>query len=221
MYTHILFDLDGTISDPKEGITKSVQYALGFFGIVEENSDKLEPFIGPPLKDSFMEFYGMDEKKALEAMEKYRERFAVYGLYENYLYPGMKEMLEGLCRDGFHLAVASSKPEPFVEKILEYFQIRQYFEVVTGSGLDGSLGTKEAVVQEALRRLFGEGRKPLDTTVMVGDRKFDVTGARAMSLRSVGVTYGYAQPGEMEACCPDALAHSVEELNRILRGVCV
>ncbi len=215
---YILFDLDGTISDPREGITGSVQYALAAMGIVEKDRAVLEPFIGPPLLDSFMEFYGMDRERAKEAVEKYRERFSVAGLYENELYPGMAAMLEGLCRDGFHLAVASSKPEVYVERILKYFQIDGYFEAVVGSELSGERVNKDEVVEEALRRLFGEREIDRDAVVMVGDRKFDVAGARAMGLRCIGVTYGYAQPGEMEACGPDWIAAGVEELERILRN---
>lgn len=214
---YVLFDLDGTISDPREGITGCLQYALAAMGIVEEDRAALEPFIGPPLLDSFMEGYGMDRAQADRAVEKYRERFSVTGLYENELYPGMADMLAGLCRDGFHLAVASSKPEVYVKKILKHFQIEEYFEAAVGSELNGERVNKDEVVEEALKRLFAGRRIDRDAVVMVGDRKYDVAGARAMGLKCIGVTYGYAQPGEMEACRPDWTAASVEELERVLR----
>lgn len=217
MYTHILFDLDGTISDPGPGITKSVQYALRAEGIEVKDPKVLEKFIGPPLVDSFMEFYGFDEQRALRAVEKYRERFSKVGMYENTLYPGMRELLTGLKRDGFHLAVASSKPEYFVTKILGYFGILECFEATVGSELDGRRSRKEEVVEEALRRLFLEKEIAYDAAVMVGDRKFDILGAREMGLPAIGVAYGYAPEGELKACAPWAIASDVEELGRILR----
>ena len=125
MKKYFLFDLDGTLTDPKEGITTCVQYALHSLGIEEPDLDRLESFIGPPLKDSFMEFYGMDEEQAQAAVKKYRERFNDKGLYENEIYPGIAPMLQMLSEKGFRLAVASSKPTVFVEKILEHFGIRQ------------------------------------------------------------------------------------------------
>ena len=226
MFQYILFDLDGTLTDPKPGITGCVQYALHEMGIEEPDLDRLEIFIGPPLMDSFMEFYGMERQMAERAVEKCRERFAVTGIYENELYPGMKEMLAALKEAGCHLAVASSKPEPFVKRILEHFGIAEYFDVAVGSGLDGSLAQKEDVVREALRRLGEQmdaagSALPQDDSigkaaVMVGDRKFDVIGARALGLRCVGVSFGYAQPGELEEAGAWRIAQNVETLGRIL-----
>ena len=216
MYQYILFDLDGTISDPKIGITRSVQYALKAFGIEEPDLDRLEPFIGPPLIDSFMEFYHMDLQQAKAAVEKYRERFSVIGLYENELYPGIGQMLEELQNNGCLLAVASSKPEIFVKKILKHFEIDRYFTAVVGSELDGTRVNKDEVVQEALRRLFGEAEIRKNDLVMVGDRKFDVIGAKAMGLHSIAVRYGYAQGSELEESEPDHIAADVEELKELL-----
>ena len=215
MYQYILFDLDGTISDPKIGITRSVQYALKAFGIEEPDLDRLEPFIGPPLIDSFMEFYHMDLQQAKDAVEKYRERFSVIGLYENELYPGIGQMLEELQNNGCLLAVASSKPE-IVKKILKHFEIDRYFTAVVGSELDGTRVNKDEVVQEALRRLFGEAEIRKNDLVMVGDRKFDVIGAKAMGLHSIAVRYGYAQGSELEESEPDHIAADVEELKELL-----
>ena len=156
-YQYLLFDLDGTITDPKVGITTCVQYALEHFGIHEPDNDKLEPFIGPPLQDSFEQFYHMDAETAKQVVAKYRERFQTVGLYENEIYDGMADLLKTLKEGGCRLAVASSKPTVFVKKILEHFDVAQYFDVVVGSELDGSRTKKEEVVQEALRQLDPKG----------------------------------------------------------------
>ncbi len=221
MKKYFLFDLDGTLTDPKEGITTCVQYALHSLGIEEPDLDKLESFIGPPLKDSFMEFYGMDEEQAQAAVKKYRERFNDKGLYENEIYPGIAPMLQMLSEKGFRLAVASSKPTVFVEKILEHFGIRQYFKVVVGSELDGSRTSKDQVVMEALRQLFGAKPILYHEVYMIGDRRFDVEGARAMKVESVGVTYGYGGMEELREAHADYIVESVEELREfLLRELC-
>ncbi len=221
MKKYFLFDLDGTLTDPKVGITTCVQYALHSLGIEEPDLDRLEPFIGPPLKDSFMEFYGMDEEQARRAVEKYRERFSDKGLFENEIYPGMASMLKLLSEKGFRLAVASSKPTVFVEKILEHFDIRQYFRVVVGSELDGSRTDKDQVVAEALRQLFGPKPILYNEVYMIGDRRFDVEGARAVKVESVGVAYGYGGMEELREAHADYIVESVEELQEfLLRELC-
>ena len=153
MYQYCLFDLDGTLTDSREGITKCVQYALAKCGIEEPDLKKLECFIGPPLHTSFQKYYGMDRDMAKRAVEFYRERFRPIGIFENQVYEGVPEMLQALSEAGCHLAVASSKPEVFVKKVLDHFDIEKYFSVVVGSGLDGSREKKEEVVEEALRQL--------------------------------------------------------------------
>lgn len=238
MVTKLLFDLDGTLTDPKEGICRSVQYALHAFGIEEPDIDKLEPFIGPPLMDSFMEFYGMTKERAAEAVVKYRERFSVTGWSENVVYDGIPHMLQSLRKAGYVLAVASSKPTVFVEKILTHFGLRDQFSVVVGSELDGRRTGKDEVIEETLRRLFAEdgglsaargGAKEAgspnaenadtaryDELLMIGDRRFDVEGAHAHGIRCVGVAYGYAQPGELERAQADFIADSPDELLELL-----
>lgn len=246
MYNYILFDLDGTLTDPKIGITSSVQYALQKFGIEEPNRDKLEPFIGPPLLDSFKEFYGFDDEKAKQAIDYYRERFSTVGLFENEVYPGIPQMLEKLQKAGRHLAVASSKPTVFVMRILEHFGICQYFEVIVGSELDGTRVKKEEVVEEALRQLLAGSNeenaisedvktsmtdkvsgcteqnaaeiKCRKDVVMVGDRKYDIEGAKAYQITSVGVTYGYAAEGELETAGANVVVETVEDLEKVLKG---
>lgn len=222
MYHYILFDLDGTLTDPKLGITGCVQYALRKLGMEPPDADALEPFIGPPLMDSFREFCGFDEETGAKAVAYYRERYAVDGLFENEAYPGIVQMLARLQAAGCHLAVASSKPEVFVKKILERFEMLPYFEVAVGSELDGSRVRKEEVVAEALRQLLGEDALMQDASdkkadvAMVGDRKFDVQGARMFGLTSIAVTYGYAAEGELEEAGADEIVDSVEELERAL-----
>lgn len=221
MFQYCLFDLDGTLTDPKEGITKSVQHALKYFGIDEPDLNKLRPFIGPPLKDSFMEFYQFSEEQALQAMQVYRERFKPIGIFENEIIEGIPEMLKKLKEKGCKLAVASSKPEVFVHQILQHFEIEQYFDVIVGSGLDGSRGTKEEVVEEALRQfhileLPDEERKA--KCAMIGDRKFDIQGAKAYGLTGVGVRFGFAGEGELEAEGADYIAETVEELHEFLEN---
>lgn len=222
MFEYILFDLDGTLTDPKMGITKSVQYALADFGIDEPDLDKLEPFIGPPLKDSFMEFYGFSEQDAERAIAKYRERFTVTGIFENEIYPHIPEMLKHLHESGKRLSIASSKPTELVERILDHFEIKQYFDCVVGSEMDGRRSKKEEVVEEALAQLLPNelDREIIkEKTAMVGDRKFDIEGAKAFGLTSVGVSFGYAQEGELEKAGADYIVDTVEELEALL-GQC-
>ncbi len=219
MFQYCLFDLDGTLTDPKEGITRSVQYALKYFGIEEPDLDKLEPFIGPPLKDSFMEFYGLSEEQALKAVEVYRERFAPIGVLENKMIPGTERMLRHTRQKGIHLAVASSKPLVFVRQILQHFQIEEYFEVVVGSELDGTRGSKEEVVEEALRQLGILEMKIADRKkrcAMIGDRKFDIHGAKVHGLTGIGVSFGYAGEGELKEAGADGVADTMEQLERML-----
>lgn len=241
MYEYILFDLDGTLTDSKPGITRCVQHALYKMGIEEPDLDKLVPFIGPPLLDSFHEFYGFDEQQGKQAIGYYRERFNAVGIFENEVYPGVENLLADLKASGKKLAVASSKPEVYVERILEHFGLRAYFDVVVGSGLDGSRMRKEEVVEEALRCLLPEqlfremmdrksrsadsrmaekcDGKYHDAVVMVGDRRFDVEGAREYQIASVGVDYGYALPGELAKAGADVIVETVEELGKALQQV--
>lgn len=219
MKNYLLFDLDGTLTDPKVGICTCVQYALASFGIEEPDLDRLEPFIGPPLKDSFMKFYQMDETQAEAAIVKYRERFSDKGILENRLYAGIPEMLRDLNSRGMFMAVASSKPTVYVKRILEHFQIAKYFKVVVGSELDGTRTGKDEVVAEALRQLFGDQSVEKDKVYMIGDRCFDVEGAHVLGIEAVGVTYGYGGMEELKEAKADYIVRSVEELRKfLLRG---
>ncbi len=219
MFEYILFDLDGTLTDPKLGITSSVQYALRALGIEEPSLDRLEPFIGPPLADSFREFYGLEGERLATAIDKYRERFATQGIFENEIYPGIPQMLADLKAKDKLLAIASSKPTLFVEQILEHFEIEKYFDHVVGSNMDGTRGTKEEVVEETLRQMLTVEMTPAqkrDAVAMVGDRKFDIEGARAHGITSVGVLFGYAPEGELEEAGADYIVNSVRSLQVLL-----
>jgi len=216
MYEYILFDLDGTLTDPKVGITTCVQYALHKMGIEEPDLDKLKPFIGPPLKNSFMEFYGLSSEEGDRAVALYRERFSVVGLYENEVYPGIPELLKRLKDQGKRLAISSSKPTVYVERILEHFDIHKYFDVIVGSELDGRRVDKEEVVEEALRQLLGGEKKPHDEVAMVGDRKFDVEGGKAHDITTVAVSYGYGPMEELIEAKADFIVNTVAELQKVL-----
>ena len=219
MFEYILFDLDGTLTDPKLGITSSVQYALRALGIEEPSLDRLEPFIGPPLADSFREFYGLEGERLATAIDKYRGRFATQGIFENEIYPGIPQMLADLKAKDKLLAIASSKPTLFVEQILEHFEIEKYFDHVVGSNMDGTRGTKEEVVEETLRQMLTVEMTPgqkRDAVAMVGDRKFDIEGARAHGITSVGVLFGYAPEGELEEAGADYIVNSVRSLQVLL-----
>ena len=213
MNSYLLFDLDGTLTTPKEGITKCVQYALRAFGIEEPDLDRLTPFIGPPLRQSFIDFYQFSEDQAITAVEKYRERFSTTGLFENVLYLGIPTMLQALQKQGKILAVASSKPTVFVRQILEHFKLAQYFQVIEGSNLDGSRVEKKEVISTVLQQL---GNPPIQQVIMVGDRIYDVRGAAELGIACVGVRFGFAAPGELENSGAIYLADTVSDLQQYL-----
>lgn len=214
-YEYILFDLDGTLTDPKEGITKSVAYALESFGIHVEDLDSLCKFIGPPLKESFMVYYGLDDAQGEQAVEKYRERFAVTGLFENKVYPGIREMLELLKEQGKTLLVATSKPSIYARQILEHFDLMKYFIFLSGSELDGTRVDKAEVITYALQE---NKIQDLSKVIMIGDREHDIIGANKNGIDSIGVLYGYGCREEFEKNHASYVAKQVEELKEILLG---
>lgn len=209
----ILFDLDGTLTDPKAGITKSVAYALDSFGIKTEDLDDLCCFIGPPLKDSFMNFCAFSEADAVRAIEKYREYFKDTGLFENELYAGIDSMLQRLSAAGRQLVVATSKPKIFADRILEHFKIAHYFKVVCGSELDGTRTKKSEVIRYALEKA---GITDVNKAIMVGDREHDVIGANDVGIPCIGVLYGYGSREEFEKAGAALIVESVEELGEAL-----
>ncbi|RCW76958.1 HAD family hydrolase [Saliterribacillus persicus] len=212
-YKIILFDLDGTLSDPKVGITKSVQYALEKMNIVESDIDKLECFIGPPLQVSFAEFYHFDKVDTQKAIDFYRERFKEKGMYENQLYPEISKLLKSLKQEGVTLVVATSKPTVFAEQILKYFNIDQYFELIVGSNLDGTRSSKTEIIQYILDKYNDH---ELSDFIMIGDRKHDIIGANNTAINSIAVTYGYGALEELSLSKPTYIAKSVKQLKDIL-----
>lgn len=208
MYKAILFDLDGTLTESGEGITKSVQYALEKLGRPEEDLEKLKVFVGPPLMEQFMKYARFDQETARRAVEYYRERYSDVGIYENRLYPGVENMLRTLKGKGYRLAVASSKPEYFVKQILEYFHLTDCFEEIVGSEMNGSRTSKSEVIEETLSRLGMSGNRR--EAVMVGDREHDVIGAKTCGLDCVAVSYGYGSMDELNAAQPLKIENSTE-----------
>ena len=184
---YLLFDLDGTLTDPFTGITRSVQHALKHYGIIENDLNLLTPFIGPPLIDSFRERYHFSEEQAKEAVCYYREYFVEKGWCENKVYPGIPELLKHLQEAGRKLYVATSKPTPFAEKILSHFNLSRYFERIEGSSLDHTKMRKAEVMQSLLAQA---GITEKGEAIMVGDRKYDVIGAHEVSVECVGVLGG-------------------------------
>ena len=213
MWGTVLFDLDGTLTDPKVGITKAFAFALRRFGI-EADPDTLTGVIGPPLKDSFMELYGFDEARAAEAIREYRVYFSDRGWAENVPYPGVAAMLERLRGEGRRLVVATSKPEEFTLRIMDHFDLTRYFSVICGAPMDESDGgKKENVIAAALRRA---DVTDLRDTVMAGDRRYDVLGAHKNGLKAVGVLYGYGSRAELVDAGADYIAESVQSLDALL-----
>lgn len=216
MYKYVLFDLDGTISDPKVGICTSVQQALKKFGIDVPDINTLTPFIGPPLRDSFRDFYHIKPEDMEDVIAAYRARFSTVGLFENDLYDGIPELLKSLKENGRKLALASSKPRVFVEKILDHFGISQYFDVIMGSELDGTRENKSEIIAECLRLFELDPSGDLSETVMVGDRKYDIEAANAAGLPNIAVSYGYGSEEELSNAGAMVIAGTVKELENIL-----
>lgn len=209
-YTHLFFDLDGTLTESGEGITNCVKYALEKFGIKENNIENLKKFIGPPLVDSFMNFYGFSETKAREAMKIYRERFGTIGLFENAVYKGIPEVLQKLKDSGKKLYVATSKPEIYVPRILEHFDLAKYFEFAGGSDIEETRSNKALVIDFVIKQNHLENEK--SNIVMIGDRKHDLIGAKQNGLDSIGVLWGYGNREELTEYGATQIIESVEDL---------
>ena len=213
----VLFDLDGTLIDSSEGITKSVQYTLDYYGIEEYDLKKLRCFIGPPLKLSFMNHYNFTEEKAIEAVAKYRERYQPIGIYECNLYPGVEQCIRELKNKGYLIGMASSKPEVSCRKILEHFNIIDLFDDVVGATFDGKIDTKEEVLNEVMRRW-----KHIDKNDMclIADTLFDVEGANQVGIKTVGVSFGFGDISEMKEAgavtiC-DSMAEVIDAVEKVL-----
>ena len=209
MYDTLLFDLDGTIVDSSRGITNCVIYALEKFGITVTDRRELYRFIGPPLIDSFRDFYGFSNESAEAAVAFYRERYREAGMYENDVYEGIPELLEALSARGKRIFLATSKPEEFAKKILEYLKIDKYFDLIAGATFDRSRDTKESVIRYALAE---GGLAPGGSVVMIGDRLHDVEGAQAVGLDSIGVLWGFGCREELESANATMIAEKVGDI---------
>ena len=209
----ILFDLDGTLTDPALGITNSILHALSKMGRDLPPRESLYRFIGPPLVPAFREFLGMTEEEAQRALVLYREYFSVTGLFENTPYDGIADALAELKSAGCTLALATSKPMKFALQILEHFDLAQYFSVISGASMDEKRNTKDAVIGHTLQML---GNPDVSRVVMVGDRLHDVEGAAKFGIPTVGVLWGYGSRGELTDAGAVHLASDMGEMVRIL-----
>lgn len=212
-YKYILFDLDGTLTDPLIGITNSVMYALDKYNLNVKNREELIPFIGPPLIDSFQEYSHLTLAQARQAVVYYREYFSDKGKYENAVYEGIEELLKRLCSQGYQLYIATSKPEVFAKEILQHFHLDHYFTYIAGSSLDESRNRKGDVIKYAL-----ETNKitNLQEVLMVGDRKHDVIGAKENNIDCLGVLFGYGSLAELQEAGANYVVASVQELQAFL-----
>lgn len=214
----ILFDLDGTLTDPGVGITNSVMYALKKYGITVSDKSELYKFIGPPLMQSFEKYYGFDQNKAERAVALYREYFQDRGIFENEIYDGIQQLLDALKAQGKVIGLATSKPEIYAKQILEHFGLHGYFDFISGSMLNGERTDKGEVIAWAIRLLGEKQRYTLEEIVMIGDREHDVIGARKNGLASIGVLFGYGSREELTEAGADAVVSSVGELAEMLTG---
>jgi phosphoglycolate phosphatase len=213
-YHVLLWDLDGTLTDPKEGITLSVQYALSRLDYPFPKADDLDWVIGPPLKESFRTLLqSTDEVLLNQAMTFYRERYREIGLYENIVYPGIPNLLAQLREKGCRHLLATSKPKVFAEKILQHFLLDSYFSVIMGSELNGQFVEKDGLIAEVLKTIPASSRSK---TVMIGDRRYDVHGARANQIDVISVGYGYGTAEELRVASPDFIVQSVADLSNLL-----
>ncbi len=212
-YKYILFDLDGTLTNPFEGITNSVAYSLESYGIMVTDKKELACFIGPPLYESFEKYYGFSKKGAVAAVEKYREYFADKGIFENVVYDGAEELLKYLKEKGCVVALATSKPQVYARRILKHFGLEKYFDCVVGSLLSGRRVKKGEVIAEALKRL---GNPPKEKCIMIGDKSHDTIGAKENGITAVGVLFGYGSVQELNTAGADYIVNNFQEIKTIL-----
>lgn len=214
-YKYVLFDLDGTLTDPFDGITRAVKFSLLKFGITENDRERLASFIGPPLIDSYMRLYGFSHGCALAAVGYYREYYADKGIFECTLYDGIAELIRELSDGGVKVIMATSKPEFFAQRLVKHFGLEGCFDAVCGATMDERRTKKDEVIRYALEKTKISDKSEC---VMIGDRKFDIDGAKAVGIGSIGVYYGYGSKAEIDAASPDRTAESVAELRSILLG---
>ena len=213
MYNIVLFDLDGTLTDPGEGITNSVAYALNKFGINVQDKRELYRFIGPPLIYSFTNFYGMSYEDGLKAVEYYREYFGVTGIFENTMFDGIPQLLETIKKSGRKISLATSKPEQYAVRILEHFDLTKYFDFIGAATMDESRSNKSDVIAYTLENL---GVTDKSQVVMIGDRHHDIEGACQNGLDSIGVLFGYGDRDELENAGATYIAEKIEDIIKFI-----
>jgi len=211
-YKNILFDLDGTLTDPKVGITKSVIYALSKFNIIENDAELLKSFIGPPLATSFERYYGFTTEQCNNAIKYYREYFSETGIYENTIYSGIENILKELKKLKIQLIVATSKPTIYAKITTDYFKITKYFKHIEGSQLDGKYSDKSELLENILNTYNLNPNK----SIMIGDREHDIIGAKNNQIDSIGVGYGYGSKEELTKSGSKYYVNSVSDLADLL-----
>lgn len=213
MYEYILFDLDGTLTNPSEGITNSVSYALNKFGIGVDDKKSLYKFIGPPLADSFQRYYGFSKEQSYKAIEYYREYFRVKGIFENELYRDTVRLLSALKKAGKQIILATSKPEEFALQILEHFNLKKYFDYTCGATMDEKLCQKAEIIKCAIE---GYPVKDLSQAIMVGDREHDILGANQAGIASIGVLFGFGDYSELKKANATYIVNDMQQILEII-----
>ncbi|MCR5430633.1 MAG: HAD hydrolase-like protein [Eubacterium sp.] len=213
-YKYVIFDLDGTLSDSKEGITKSVQYALEKVGIIEENLEDLEHFVGPPMVEQYIKTYGMSKDKAFETLGYYRERYTPIGIYETKTYPGVLETLIALKYNGIKIGMATSKPEEMAIEVAKFLKIEEYFDIICGADLKGPRQSKADV----LNKLFEKSDFDKNESVLIGDTHYDIEGANKVGIDSIGIGWGMGTKAEMISEGAKEVIDTHEELIDYLLG---
>ena len=213
MYQYILFDLDGTLTDPGVGITNSVGYALKKFNINVKNKTELDKFVGPPLLDSFVKYYAFSEEHGKIAVEYYREYFKAKGIFENEVYDGIEDMLTLLKSKGKKVILATSKPESFAKNILKHFHLDKYFDFVAGATMDETRNKKGDVIKYALESCR---INDLSTVIMIGDREHDIIGAKECGIDSIGVLFGYGSYDELHDAGATYIAETVKDILKFI-----
>ncbi len=214
-YKYIVFDLDGTLTDPYEGITNSVRYAMKQMKKPIPEGVELGIFIGPPLYYSFEHYMGLTKEESIEAVDQYRVYYKDKGLYENIIYDGISDLLSDIRKSGGMALVGTSKPQVFAEEVLRDVKIHQYFNAISGADMREAHSSKEEIIRRSMN-LAGIPESEYKYCLMVGDRKFDIEGATLCGIDSVGVTWGYGDRAELEAEGATYVVDTVEELRKII-----
>lgn len=215
-FKYFLLDFDGTVVNTGEGITKGVAYALKYFGIEVSDLSSLHNFIGPPLTESFQQFYHFTEQQSIEAVKKYREYYKPYGMYESEPYEGMIALLKKVKEKGGKIVLATSKPEIMAKNLLKYFKADMYFELIAGSNPDEGRDKKGEVIQYAINKI----NIPFEQAIMIGDRKYDILGAKENKLSSIGVLFGFGDREELETAGADYIVKDTKELEKLMLSMC-